>query len=102
MGFYLLIGGFLGGFIGVQVIKILTGTGSADFVIKMTYILLLGIIGAYMFIESLSSMKKRSWPLQRQKESNIVQMLKSLPFQTNFEKSGVTHSLLVPIILEVL
>ncbi len=98
MGVYLLIGGFLGGLIGVQAIKILTGMGNADFVIKMTYILLLGIIGTYMFIESLSSMKKKKeTTAEPKKESNIVQMLKSLPFQTNFEKSGVTHSVLIPI-----
>ena len=98
MGLYLLIGGFLGGFIGVQVIKILTGIGNADFVIKMTYVVLLGVIGTYMFIESLSSMKKNKLATaEAKKESNIVQMLKSLPFQTNFEKSGVTHSALIPI-----
>lgn len=98
MGVYLLIGGFLGGLIGVQAIKILTGMGNADFTIKMTYILLLGIIGTYMFIESVSSMKKKKLAAaEPKKESNIVQMLKSLPFQTNFEKSGVTHSVLIPI-----
>lgn len=98
MGFYLLIGGFIGGLIGVQVIKILTGMGNADFTIKMTYILLLGIIGTYMFIESFSSMKKKkTTTAEAKKESKIVQMLKSLPFQTGFEKSGVSHSVLIPI-----
>lgn len=97
MGFYLLIGGFLGGLIGVQVIKILTGMGNADFVIKLTYVVLLGVIGTYMFIESLSSMKKNKLTTaEPKKESNIVQILKSLPFQINFEKSGVSHSVLIP------
>src|SRR3989338_8968673 len=59
MGLYILIGGFIGGLIGVQIIKILTGMGNADFVIKMTYVVLLGIIGTFMFIESLSSMKAK-------------------------------------------
>ena len=98
MGLYILIGGFIGGLIGVQVIKILTGMGNADFVIKMTYIVLLGIVGTYMFIESLSSMKKNKLATAEAKnESNIVLILKSLPFQTNFEKSGVSHSVLIPI-----
>ena len=97
MGFYLLIGGFLGGLIGVQVIKILTGMGNADLVIKVTYILLLGIIGTFMFIESLSSMKKKRLPTaEAKKESAILHVLKSLPLQTNFEKSGVSHSILIP------
>lgn len=100
MGFYLLIGGFAGGLIGVQGIKVLKAMGNADFVIKMTYVLMLGIVGAYMFIESLSSMKKKDVPkAPKTKESGMSRMLKSLPFQTRFEKSGVTHSALVPIIL---
>ena len=48
MGLYLLAGGFLGGIIGVQAIKLLHAMGNADFVIKMTYVLMLGIVGVYM------------------------------------------------------
>ncbi len=99
MGLYLLIGGFAGGLFGVQLIKILKATGNADFVIKMTYVLMLGIVGTYMFIESLSSMrKKKTEEIKPEKESGMTKFLKSLPLQTHFEKSGVTHSTLVPII----
>ena len=98
MGLYLLIGGFIGGLFGVQAIKILKATGNADFVIKMTYVLMLGIVGTYMFIESLSSMKKnKTQKVKTEKESATGRFLKSLPLQTHFEKSGVTHSALVPI-----
>ena len=68
MGAYLLVGGFTGGLFGVQAVKLLRATGNADFVIKMTYIIMLGIIGCYMFYESLMSMKKskESEPAGRQ------------------------------------
>jgi len=102
MGIYLLIGGFAGGLVGVQAIKALRAMGNADFVIKMTYVLMLGIVGAYMFIESLQSMRKKKDAAERpapEKDSAVGRSLKSLPFQTRFEKSGVTHSALVPIIL---
>src|SRR5512143_299093 len=59
MGIYLLVGGFAGGLVGVQFIKLLQAMGNADFVIKMTYVLMLGIVGAYMLYESLHSMKKQ-------------------------------------------
>ncbi|MBI3592999.1 MAG: sulfite exporter TauE/SafE family protein, partial [Nitrospirae bacterium] len=99
MGLYLLAGGFVGGLLGVQGIKILKAMGNADFVIKMTYVLMLGIVGTYMFIESLQSMRKnKTEEVKPEKESAMVRFLKSLPFQTHFEKSGVTHSTLVPII----
>jgi uncharacterized membrane protein YfcA len=100
MGFYLLVGGFIGGLVGVEAIKILRAMGNADFVIKITYVLMLGIVGAYMFIESLSSMrKKKTEEVTAIKESKIAAFLKSLPLQTHFEKSGVTHSVLVPVFL---
>jgi len=99
MGIYLLIGGFIGGLVGVQAIKILRATGNADFVIKMTYVLMLGIVGSYMFIESLASMrKKKPQAVKTGQESGMVKLLKSLPLQTHFEKSGVTHSALVPLV----
>lgn len=104
MGLYLLVGGFIGGLFGVQAIKVLKATGNADFVIKMTYVLMLGIVGTYMFIESLASMKKAkkkdnvNLTQPTQKDSAFGRFLKSLPLQTHFEKSGVTHSLLLPVI----
>ncbi len=103
MGLYLLAGGFVGGIVGVQAIKLLHAMGNADFVIKMTYVLMLGIVGVYMFSESLQSMKKKKSEqvveAKEQKESAMGRFLKSLPLQTHFEKSGVTHSVLVPIVL---
>lgn len=102
MGIHLLIGGFVGGLMGVQAIKILRAMGNADFVIKMTYVLMLGLVGTYMFIESLQGIKKKSKGhgsgVKAEKESAIGRFLKSLPFQTHYEKSGVTHSALIPIV----
>ncbi len=99
MGLYLLAGGFIGGLLGVQGIKVLKAMGNADFVIKMTYVLMLGTVGAYMFFESLSSMKKKKVQrVEKEKESGLSKFLRSLPLQTHFEKSGVTHSALIPVI----
>ncbi|MDO8281126.1 MAG: sulfite exporter TauE/SafE family protein [Thermodesulfovibrionia bacterium] len=99
MGLYLLVGGFVGGLFGVQAIKILKATGNADFVIKMTYVLMLGSVGSYMLFESLSSLRKNKVEkVEDEKETGFTRFLKSLPLQTHFEKSGVTHSLLLPVI----
>ncbi|MBI4697601.1 MAG: sulfite exporter TauE/SafE family protein [Nitrospirae bacterium] len=75
MGLYLLIGGFVGGLAGVR------------------------IVGTYMLIESLNSIKKnKTHEVKTEKESSVGKFLKSLPLQTHFEKSGVTHSALLPVI----
>lgn len=103
MGLYLLIGAFVGGLLGVQAIKILREMGNADAVIKLTYVIMLGGVGSYMFIESLQSMRKK--PSQagasqgKSKSSGVRSFLAALPLQTRFEKSGVTHSVFVPIVL---
>ena len=60
MGILLLIGGILGGGIGVQLIKVLKAMGNADFLINVTYVIMLGGVGGYMFVESLQSLKKSS------------------------------------------
>ncbi len=113
MGFYLLIGGVLGGTLGVQLIKFLRATGNADFVIKLTYIIMLAIIGIYMFQESLRNLRKprildkrttkvKTVEAYEKKPSRIYRLYQSLPFQTHFEKSGVTISVLTPIFLGIL
>ncbi|MFW6123229.1 MAG: sulfite exporter TauE/SafE family protein [Thermodesulfobacteriota bacterium] len=103
MGLFLLIGGVVGGSLGVQLIKILRATGSADFVIKITYVVMLGVIGAYMFIESLQSLRKKA-PEGRPPEgpsrpSVYARLVQALPWQIKFEKSGVTLSALMPLVL---
>lgn len=105
MGLLLLIGGVIGGTLGVQIIKVLRAMGNADFLITVTYVLMLGGVGLYMFLESLQSMKKAKNGAAEagpRKESGYARMLKSIPFQTNFEKSGVSMSMIIPLLLGVL
>ena len=57
MGILLLLGGIVGGSVGVVLIRLLRAMGNADFVITVTYVVMLGGIGSYMFVESLRSMR---------------------------------------------
>jgi uncharacterized protein len=107
MGFLLLIGGIAGGTVGVQIIKILRQLGNADFLISITYVLMLGFVGGYMFLESLQAMRKASGGKQStayapKKESIYAKMLRSMPFQTEFKRSGIQISLLMPLVLGTL
>jgi uncharacterized membrane protein YfcA len=103
MGLMLLIGGIAGGTIGVQVIKLLRAMGNADFLIAITYVIMLGGVGGYMFWESLQGLKKAK--KQSTDTTKIVtkevkskkSALKSLPFQYNFVKSGCKISVLLPL-----
>jgi uncharacterized protein len=100
MGLLLLVGGVLGGTGGVQIIKILHRLGNADFLIKVTYVLMLGTIGFYMFAESLQGLRKQApAATTTTRESRYNQLVRKLPWQTEFTKSGVRLSILMPLVL---
>ena len=105
MGLFLLIGGVFGGTLGVQLIKVLRSMGNADFVIKITYVVMLGVIGGYMFMESLQALRKKPALEGRRPEpakvSRYNRFIQSLPYQMRFDKSGVTLSPLLPLILGI-
>lgn len=102
MGIILLIGGVLGGTLGVQLIKVLRSMGNADFLIQITYVVMLGFVGFYMFVESLQGLRRTKTvtavPIPR-RESGYARFVKSLPWQTQFEKSGIELSILMPLLL---
>lgn len=106
MGFLLLIGGVIGGTGGVQIIKVLRQLGNADFLIQITYVIMLGGVGGYMFIESLQSLRAskpaESVPPVEKKESVYARLMNSMPFKTNFAKSGIVISPVVPLALGAL
>lgn len=99
MGMLLLIGGVAGGTVGVQIIKVLRQLGNADFLISVTYVLMLGMIGSYMFVESLQSMGKIRKKSSSPKESTYAKIVRSLPWQTEFKRSGIRLSVLMPLFL---
>ena len=108
MGICLLIGGVIGGTGGVQIIRILRQLGNADFLIQITYVIMLGGVGGYMFLESLQGLRSpkletgRPEKEAKQKESAYVRLINLLPYKMNFDKSGIVISPVVPIFLGVL
>jgi len=108
MGLLLLVGGVGGGTLGVQIIKILRAMGNADFLINITYVLMLGFVGGYMFLESLQALRKNKKPAKAQedaepskpkKESAYARCIKAMPWQMDFPRSGIRLSVLMPLVL---
>jgi len=100
MGILLILGGFAGGSVGVEFIKFLRSIGDADFVITVTYVVMLGGIGAYMFVESLRSMRVgRRVLVEEPRPSLYARFVESLPWKMEFRRSGVRLSVLVPLFL---
>ncbi len=105
MGILLLVGGVIGGTLGVQVIKVLRALGNADFLINITYVLMLGFVGGYMFLESLQALRKSKAPAAASQEakprkpSRYARFIQSLPWQMEFQRSGIRLSVLMPLVL---
>jgi uncharacterized membrane protein YfcA len=99
MGSILLLGGLVGAAIGVEVIKVLRTLGNADVLIKLSYIVVLGGVGGYMFLQSVRNLRRGAVVMRTRPPAKPSQFLSRLPFQMQFPRSQVRHSVLVPFFL---
>ena len=101
MGGVLLVGGLIGAALGVQLFNILKAQGQVDLLVKLCYVVFLGIIGSLMFIESLNAIrktKKGAAVPTRHKRGWIH----ALPFKMRFRTSGLYISVIPPLIVGLL
>ncbi len=99
MGALLLVGGLAGSGVGVQCIKVLKALGNADLVITLTYIVILGAVGGYIVRDSLRKMRRGVMAAKLRPPVKTRSFFDRLPLQVDFPRSGVRHSVLVPLVL---
>ncbi len=99
MGTVLLIGGLIGAALGVVVFNYLRSLGQVDLLVRLCYVVFLGIIGGMMFFESLRAIRrsKSGKPAARKKHTWI----QKLPFKMRFRTSGLYISVIPPVIVGV-
>jgi uncharacterized membrane protein YfcA len=101
MGSVLLIGGLIGAALGVQLFNALKAIGQVDLLVKLSYVLFLGIIGSLMFVESLGAlMKSRGGKVTTTRRKHT--WVHNLPFKVKFRTSGLYISVIPPIIIGIL
>lgn len=95
MGVMLLVGGVIGSSFGVWLFTFLKTLGQVDLVIKLSYVIFLGVIGSLMFVESLNALRrsKKAAPPKR-KHHNF---LHGLPFKMRFRRSKLYISSILPL-----
>jgi hypothetical protein len=101
MGITLLVGGLVGAGLGVQVIKVLRALGNADSLIMVTYIVVLGAVGGFMFVASLKNLRQGPIMTKMHRPPTRIGLLERLPFQVHYQRSNVRHSVLVPFSLAI-
>ncbi|MDA1100194.1 MAG: sulfite exporter TauE/SafE family protein [Proteobacteria bacterium] len=102
MGVVLLIGGFIGSTLGVWVFGLLRVLGQIDLVIRLSYVVFLGIIGALMLVESLRAISRQRKPGGKRRKLHQHNWLHGLPFKMRFRRSKLYISALLPLGIGVL
>ena len=100
MGTVLLIGGLIGAYLGILLFNYLKSLGQVDLLVKLSYVVFLGIIGSLMFIESLNAIRraKKTGTAAKRRKHNWIH---NLPFKMKFRTSGLYISVIPPFIVGI-
>ena len=101
MGTVLLIGGLIGAALGVQIFNALKAIGQVDLLVRLSYVVFLGIVGGLMFLESLRALRRSKVPGAKPTRRKHG-LAHSLPFKMRFRTSGLYISVIPPILVGIL
>ncbi|MGB2107076.1 MAG: sulfite exporter TauE/SafE family protein [Candidatus Puniceispirillum sp.] len=97
MGSILLAGGVIGSTLGVFLFAFLRELGQIDLVIKLSYVVLLGIVGSLMLAESIRAILRTRQPGAKRGKLHQHNWLHGLPFKMRFRRSKLYISALLPL-----
>ena len=99
MGLVLLVGGLIGAAIGVQIFAALRAIGQVDLLVKLSYVIFLGIIGGLMFLESLNAIRRSRGAAGAVPKRRKHNWIHALPLKTKFRTSGLYISVIPPVLV---
>ncbi|HWB46282.1 MAG TPA: sulfite exporter TauE/SafE family protein, partial [Hyphomicrobiaceae bacterium] len=90
MGLLLIGGGFFGAVGGVKVLAILKAYGQLDLFISLTYVILLGVVGSLMLIESVGALRAApAKPGASIRRGGQHTWIEGLPLKQRFRRSRI-------------
>ena len=95
MGVALLFGGVAGSSVGIWIFTLLRSLGQVDLLIKLSYVLFLGVVGSLMFLESVRAILRRRRQAPRKQHTHM--WIHGLPLKMRFRRSRLYISVLPPI-----
>lgn len=105
MGTVLLIGGLAGAAMGVVVFNYLKSIGQVDLLVRLCYVVFLGVVGGLMFLESLNAIRKSRRAKATGRPPQTVRRQRgwvhALPFKMRFRTSGLYISVIPPLLVGV-
>ena len=97
MGGVLLVGGFLGSLLGVWLFGILRRLGQVELVINLSYVVLLGTLGALMLVEGTRTLLRRRRLGVPRRKLHQHTWVHGLPLKMRFRRSKLYISALLPL-----
>ena len=98
MGMVLLAGGLIGAALGLVVFNYLRALGQIDLLVRLSYVLFLGVIGTLMFIESLRAIRRsRVGGRARPRRKHL--WVHKWPLKLRFRTSGLYISVIPPVLV---
>src|SRR5215467_12562161 len=98
MGYFLIGGGFFGAITGVKIVYALKQLGQLDLFVSLTYVILLGVIGALMLIESVRTLRAGpTRPGGSARRAGQHTWIQRLPLKQRFPHSKLYISAIPPI-----
>jgi len=97
MGFTLLMGGLAGSVLGVWMFTLFARLGQIELVISLCYVILLGVLGTMMAIESVRTILRQRRPGAARRRLHRHTWMHGLPLKTRFRRSQLYISALLPI-----
>ena len=104
MGTVLLVGGLIGAGLGILLFNWLRAQGQVDLLVRLCYVVFLGIIGGLMFFESLGAIRRArsaaaSGAPQKARPRRSRGWVAALPFKMRFRTSGLYISVIPPLLV---
>jgi uncharacterized protein len=99
MGLWLLLGGLMGSALGVYIFALLQKIGQIDFVVKVSYLILLGTIGGLMLTESVRTIRAARQGQNVGHKPGQHTWIHNLPFKTRFYRSRLYISVIPVVVL---
>jgi uncharacterized membrane protein YfcA len=97
MGYLLIGGGVVGAISGVRILYVLKQVGQLDFFVSLTYVILLGVIGTLMLIESLRTLRAAPARAGGSRRGGQHTWIQGLPLKRRFAQSKLYISAIPPV-----
>ncbi len=99
LGSVLVVGGIFGAGLGVLLFNYLKSLGQVDLMVRLCYVVFLGVIGGLMFFESLRALRRAKGGQRPPQKIRRRDWVHTMPVKARFRTSGLYISVFPPLVI---